>query len=298
MSIETAYSLELKDVISALEANQYYRQGKLHDPRSFSCVGSDDCNAQLTCANFSKLPNEWIVPPYFKQSTDSSPHSSNCNYVKHKATAKNQKSPNGSSLKNTGNFNLILDPNGFSKPKADNPSIKGKASNATITSYTRKSSLSKTKVQQKNSDIKSLRKLVDVYRSEDYDKSTTKININSSSITLERLFFNLDITNEIKHQQQVYFGKATIYERKEGDKFYIIKFSTKHLHVSNNETITDKPSILVFKDQIQKHKHLRRFRKYVGTSSTFTCYFFGYPELHKYINFSVHNNYHNLLLTD
>src|SRR5699024_7067858 len=235
MSIETAYSLELKDVISALEANQYYRQGKLHDPRSFSCVGSDDCNAQLTCANFSKLPNEWIVPPYFKQSTDSSPHSSNCNYVKHKATAKNQKSPNSSSLKNTGNFNLILDPNGFSKPKADNPSIKGKASNATITSYTRKSSLSKTKVQQKHSDIK------------------------SSSITLERLFFNLDITNEIKHQQQVYFGKATIYERKEGDKFYIIKFSTKHLHVSNNETITDKPSILVFKDQIQKHKHLRRF---------------------------------------
>lgn len=297
MSIETAYSLELKDVVSALEANQYYRQGKLSDPRAFSCVGSDDCNAQLTCANFTKLPNEWIVPPYFKQSTDLSPHSSNCDYVKNKATAKNQKNSIGSYLKKTGNFNLILDPNGFSKPKADNPSIKGSTSNSTITGYTKPYSTI-NKSQQRSSDIKSLRKLVDVYRSEDYDNSTTKININSSSLTLEKLFFNLDIKNEIKHQQHIYFGKATIYERREEDKFYIIKFLTEHFHISNNENITDKPSIMVFKDQIQKHKNLKRFNKYVGTSNTFTCYFFGYPELNKYINFKLHNNYHNLLLRD
>src|SRR5699024_12451097 len=108
---------------------------------------------------------------------------------------------------------------------------------------------------------------------EDYDNSTTKININSSSFTLEKIFFNLDSTNEIKHRQHIYFGKATIYERKKYDKLYIIEFSTEQFHVLKNKTITDKPSILVFKDQIQKHKHLRKFEKYISTGSTFTCYF-------------------------
>ena len=298
MSIETAYSLELKDVISALEANKYYRRGKLHDPRAFSCIGSDDCNVQLTCANFSKLPNEWIVPPYFKQSSDLSPHSSNCDYVKHKITAKSQKGNISNSLIKTGNFNLVLDLDGFSKPKADNPTITGKTNSGALTSYTKKSVSNKNKFQQKNSDVKSLRKLVDIYQSEDYDNSTTKININSSSFTLEKIFFNLDSTNEIKHRQHIYFGKATIYERKKYDKFYIIEFSTEQFHVLKNKTITDKPSILVFKDQIQKHKHLRKFEKYISTGSTFTCYFFGYPELQKYINFKLHNNYYNLFLRD
>src|SRR5690625_779812 len=202
MSIETAYSLELKDVISALEANKYYRRGKLHDPRAFSCIGSDDCNVQLTCANFSKLPNEWIVPPYFKQSSDLSPHSSNCDYVKHKITAKSQKGNISNSLIKTGNFNLVLDLDGFSKPKADNPTITGKTNSGALTSYTKKSVSNKNKFQQKNSDVKSLRKLVDIYQSEDYDNSTTKININSSSFTLEKIFFNLDSTNEIKRSEE------------------------------------------------------------------------------------------------
>ena len=298
MSIEAAYSLELKQVISALEANQYRRQGKLHDRKAFLCVGSGDCKAQLTCTNFSKLPNEWGVPPYFKKPPELNPHSSNCDYVQDKATAKKRKKFNGSSFKKTGNFNLLLDTNGFNKPKSDNPSITGKSNSTTITRYTSKSVSIKRNTQQKNSKIKSLRKLVDVYQSEDYDNSTTQVNMDASSVTLKELFYNLDTASEIQNQQHVYFGKAIIYEIKAEDKFYIIKFLTKHSHKSNNQSVTVEPSILVFKDQIQKHKHLKKFVKYVNTKDTFTCYFFGSPKLQKFINFELQNNYHNLFLRD
>ena len=295
MSIENAYSIELGKIISAIKANQLCREGKLNDKRAFLCAGSDDCKVQLTCVNFPKIPSEWGQTPHFKLSTEQSSHSLNCEYTKQKVTIKKQSGSNGSSVKKSGDFNLILGSNGFNKPKSDNPSITGKDNNTNLTNYTKNSS-STGKKQQKNNNTKSFRKLIDIYQSEEYDNSTTTININSSSRTLESLFFNLDVTSEINYELHVYFGKAIIFERKPEDKYYIIKYLTKHFHISENQKIKDEPSILVFKDQIQNHKHLKRFNKYIDTNHIFTCYYFGYPKLNKFINFDLGKNYYNLFL--
>ncbi|MEJ8766937.1 hypothetical protein WKU33_13925 [Oceanobacillus sp. HCA-5259] len=297
MSIENAYSTELGKIISAIKANHLSREGKLNDNRAFLCTGSDDCKVQLTCVNFSKPPSEWGQTPHFKLSSEQSSHSLNCEYTKQKVTTKKQSRSNSSSVKKSGNFNLILGSNGFNRPKSDNPSVTGEDNNTNLTSYT-KSSSSTRKTHQKNSNTKSFRKLIDIYQSLEYDNSTTTININSSSRTLENLFFNLDVTSEINYELHVYFGKAIIFERKPEDKYYIIKFITKHFYISENQRVTNEPSILVFKDQIENHKHLKRFKKYVDTNHIFTCYYFGYPKLHRFINFDLGKNYYNLFLKD
>lgn len=297
MTIENAYSKELRKIISAIKANQFCRDGKLNDNRAFMCIGSNDCKVQLTCVNFSKTPNEWGQTPHFKLSNKQSYHSPNCKYAQEKIVTRKQSSANLKSIKKSGNFTLILGTNGFNKPKNDNPIISGKSNNANIASYNKSSSSTK-RTQQKNSNTKSFRTLIDIYQSEEYDNSTTTIKINSSSRTLENLFFNLDVTREINYKLHVYYGKAIIFERNPKDNYYIIKFITKQFYTSKNKTITDKPSILVFKDQITNHKHLKLIKKYVNTNHIFTCYYFGYPKLHNFINFDIGKNYYNLFLKD
>ncbi|MCY8493167.1 hypothetical protein [Bacillus inaquosorum] len=296
MGIEYAYSLELKRDISALEANQYCRQGRLKDKRAFKCIGSEDCQINLTCANFSALPSQWGVAPYYKPSKEGEEHSSNCPYNKHhKANSKNRLVSNKSSFKKTGHFNLILDNGGFTKSSSSSQSNAGRSSSSIKHLYTTNVDPTQKNVKKRNADIGSLKKLVDVFESDDYDNSATTVKINSTPISLEKLFHSLDDHSELFKEIRVYFGEAKIYERNSEDNFYIIEYTMESFHRINKKMITRKPSILIYKNQIQKHRHLRGLQKYVNTNSTFNCYFFGIPTLHDYINFELKNNFYNIL---
>lgn len=299
MSIEEAFSLEKEEPLTALKANSLRRQNLLRKANSFVCVGSHDCNAKLTCINFSKSPGDWVMAPHFRLLPgQSNNHSINCKYFKREVKGKKNKQPQNASLHNKGEFNLKLNSTGFKKPQPSKPIVKNNASNAAaVTTYVSRSNPNNKKTKSVNSEISSLRKLIEVYNSDDYDNSQTMITVGSKTLCLNELFINFDSSKEITMNlcSFVYFGKAIIFERKIADPYYIIRFDTENHFVSSSETIKAQASFLVFKNQIEKHRHLRVFKKHVN-NKPILCYIYGNPEIskHKYINFKL-ENYYNIL---
>lgn len=299
MSIEKAFSLEIQKQLTALKANSLRRQNILHDPKAFICAGSPDCKVELTCVNFSKKPSEWVQAPHFRLSNQLSNHSNNCSFFKKETKGKNCTQPRKTTLNNKGNFNLILNSTGFNKPQPSNPVIRNNANNTTtVTTYVSTSSTNLKNINSINSEISSLRKLIDVYNSDDYDNSKTKVTVGSKTLCLDELFINFDSSKEIKldSYSYVYYGKAIIIERNNTNPFYIVRFTKENQFVSDSDTIKAQASFLVFKNQIQKHRHLKSFEKHVN-SKPILCYIYGRPEVRteKYINFKL-ENYHNILL--
>ncbi|WP_413522453.1 hypothetical protein [Photobacterium phosphoreum] len=65
MKLEKAYSLELKQQISPVDADQKYREEKITSKFNFECP-DDNCHAAVTCANLDKPKAKRKVEPYYK----------------------------------------------------------------------------------------------------------------------------------------------------------------------------------------------------------------------------------------
>lgn len=300
MSIQKAYSLELKKEVSAFQANALALKNKISDPHAFRCVGSNDCNIPLQCINFDKAYDQRKVAPYFKipKGTTIMNHSKNCIY--HKKVIRNneiQKVLNGYNLKDTRELNLVLSTSGFMEPKASHNYITdNNTAHDSNSSFIRKQPMKKHMEKEKNTNVKSLKAIIDIYNNSDvYDKETI-VNLPNNKISLDQLFINLDIEKTIPSHnfERIYFGDAKIEERKSTDAYYIIKFTTQHRIIFEGNSRLTNPSILVFKDQIQSHKHLKALASIVNTNKIFKCYFFGVPIIENFFNFKVNKNYHNL----
>ncbi|MGY5651713.1 hypothetical protein [Vibrio cincinnatiensis] len=87
MKLEKAYSLELKQEVSPVDADRKYREGKITSKFKFECP-DDNCNAAVTCANLDRPKAKRKVEPYYKVVED---HSEQCLIGKDISEAKRKK---------------------------------------------------------------------------------------------------------------------------------------------------------------------------------------------------------------
>lgn len=78
MRIEEAYSIEAKEIIDPELAYDYFWSGKISDKQKFECP-SEDCDAQITCANLDKMRSDMIRDPHYRAYSS---HSDECVYTK------------------------------------------------------------------------------------------------------------------------------------------------------------------------------------------------------------------------
>lgn len=75
--IELAYSLEIQCIVDAMEANEMWIEGRLHDKRKFVCV-DDTCDAKITCKNMDTFAYKRKMNPHFIMSCRENMHSLTC----------------------------------------------------------------------------------------------------------------------------------------------------------------------------------------------------------------------------
>jgi len=63
--IDQAYSTEVQKIVNLLEAEKYYREGKITNQTAFTCIGMN-CDFPITCANLSKPSALRKRDPYFR----------------------------------------------------------------------------------------------------------------------------------------------------------------------------------------------------------------------------------------
>lgn len=67
-SIDLAYSLELGEVVDAMEANELWVEGILTNKWAFECA-DENCNAKITCKNMDTYADKRKMKPHFIMSS-------------------------------------------------------------------------------------------------------------------------------------------------------------------------------------------------------------------------------------
>ncbi|WP_054704867.1 hypothetical protein [Bacillus sp. JCM 19041] len=215
MTYPTAFSIELGETITASLANRLSFTGELTDSRAFICDGHDDCNAPLTCANFKTTKNERKNNPYFTEGArKANNHSESCSYLVKKSNSSNTNKETSSQVKQSKKLKLILGKDGFKKPqprKQTHNTLSPQSNSSLTATYSVNSNGDKERKYSK-SHVKTLRTLVEVFQSGEYDLDNTKLET-LDSLSLNELFHSLDTPSTLSYQFRVYFGQAKIFEK-------------------------------------------------------------------------------------
>ena len=75
--IDLAYSLEIHDIVDAMEANELWIEGVIKDKKAFECI-QDLCEAKITCRNMDTLATERKMIPHFIYSSQENRHIVGC----------------------------------------------------------------------------------------------------------------------------------------------------------------------------------------------------------------------------
>lgn len=285
MSIETAFSLELNKDISAIQANQLALKGLLSNPHAFRCNGSNDCKASLQCVNFNKTFKERVIEPYFKvpKTTEATTHSKDCKYKKidssSNVTIKSESQKN--KLSNSEDIFLVLSSVGFTE-SVENYSTNQNSIKSNPTTK-QSSSFKASDSRNINSNVKGLKKIIDLYLNE--NNRDRNVHLYKESVKLKDLFINLQKYPiiDLNLNKRIYFGKAKILEKKPSDPYLIIEFIINKGNKHNNRNYI-KASMLVYKNRLQEHKHLKKFLLSVNTDKYVNVYFFGVPHFNEKFN--------------
>ncbi|MGE1212422.1 hypothetical protein ACQ4LK_13725 [Bacillus pumilus] len=149
-------------------------------------------------------------------------------------------------------------------------------------------------IYQTNKEVKSLAQLIVLKNNVSDNKLNPVFEISKNmKVTLNELFYSLDSPNEVKYELRVYYGQAQFISANGHD---IIKFTTELHHKNHpNEIVTDTPSIKIFSSKFNEFRHLKGLVSYLNTDKTFTCYYFGFPKLDRFIRF-IPYYYNNLFI--
>ena len=79
--VELAFNLEINDIVDAMEANELWLEGILHDKRAFKCV-YENCDAKITCKNMDTYADNRKVIPHFIMASRENKHNVLCEAYK------------------------------------------------------------------------------------------------------------------------------------------------------------------------------------------------------------------------
>lgn len=222
--IELAYSLEVCDVVDAIEANELWLEGVIKDKRAFICTG-EGCSAGVTCKNMDSYPESRKMIPHFIMSSRENEHYIFCDVLKELERVSKEKNVGnkGDELKNISkkvcfhverpeNHRKIVNTTPIEKKPEEE--LEEEKRNAT---ERRKSN---------NSNFYWLNSLiwyyVEAYKENRLDKEKIEIDFGNNrkyKYDLAHLFkrINQEKVNSVKrYNHYIYYGRAKIFSRKDG----------------------------------------------------------------------------------
>ena len=289
-SIPYAYSLELKEILSADDAYDFFWAGKLVDKRKFKCP-DPKCQATYTCANMDKEETELLQIPHFRITGE---HDEGCSLLKLPSEIPAKTSTSVSSEASPGQF-LEIGEFVLVRPE---PSSREQHINENAQSYQYISSVGEQQiVYSPNRKFYSIRPLVerffDLRETGRLDLATIKVD--GRTFPLKYLFkgiFNQDI-DEHQEYPHIYWGPA--YINAWNAENFRISFNSRFLH--DSELI--RPSFFVTRNQLDSHQSGRRLSRYLSQKSidektAFITFIYGIPTYKQskgknYVNFDLDN---------
>lgn len=240
VTITEAKSLDLNKHITAPEADQYHKLGKINSQYRFECI-DDQCNAQITCANLLKEVAKRKKEPYFIYVGD---HSDLCKEkdkiekLEREQQENRESNPRKYISEKFAFFN-------FDKPstkKVETTFIGGNAPTSTLTNGS--GTLAGQNQTGTRPSKKALSSWVKLFNDKESDISVI---YNDEEIHIRDLFINIDEVkniNDLDEEPKIYYGTAWVNPRKNGIK---LTFNNK---VQLDELI-QQPSLMLFNSKIK-----------------------------------------------
>jgi hypothetical protein len=236
MSLEQAFSLEVKLDITATKADELYSTGLIKSKFAFKCP-EPSCNAQITCANLDKPKVKRKRDPYFVFVSD---HNNDCPLKASKAYGRSSRYGDETSdevyVANSIRLNLVapssksLDEDTDSEAENNANHLKAKPNNY-------------GSGKRKQQYTKRLSSMVDAFLANE----NFTVNTPDGFIELKDLFVKIDnqSIDDFPDEFRVYYGKAWINKNEKG---YSVRFDNKLQH----EDLVVAPSFFIPNDFIDE----------------------------------------------
>lgn len=184
---ESAYSIELKEKITARKAVELSAKNKLTDNRSFKCC-DEKCGISLTCTNWKNTKGKRF---YFVPSSNDELHVIGCDEVS-AAEKRNQIAKEltniSSEVKNNGIITMITSPDRNTKEAKEKPDTSSLAPNGK--KYKNNNNLNGIHSESKRAS--NIETFVELFKINDIDKDKSLISVNNKKYSLNTLFIPSD----------------------------------------------------------------------------------------------------------
>ncbi|TDM28789.1 hypothetical protein ETH98_08365 [Macrococcoides caseolyticum] len=204
----------------------------------------------------------------------------------------NQSKLNKSELKNSGDFRLHLSVNGFNPITNNHVKTSSKAISNSYDDNFNEDIKNDQNTKVIHSNINSLRKLVSLYNSDEYNNKSTLLRIGNTSTVLDDLFVDMNDTNTLSGDTKVFHGKFWV-----NDNNGSFKLNSVNKHSFNNTTnrvsfFIDK--MIINNDFLDKLTKASKIKKpiYIYCYSELTI---NYSKEKYYLNLDYQVNINNIL---
>lgn len=237
--VEQAYSIELKDNISAIRAHRFSLEGRLNSKNNFRCI-DEECLIPLTCTNWKKSDGKRF---YFKPSHNDELHIQGCACI---SAQENKEQVNKEVHKAR---ETISDSGIISVKKSLNKArVNGGKSVASLDTTEHSISSSRINIhrnQVQDRQLSAVATFVELYEDPQINNSFKNIRIEDELISLDEYF--VDIKKPlVKDKQRIFYGLAQV---------SIASFNKKILQIQFIDS--DYPNIYSSLEQIQKRSNTR-----------------------------------------
>ncbi len=223
--VEFAYSLEINDIVDAMEANELWIEGILNDKRAFECI-DENCEAKITCKNMDTFAYDRKVIPHFIMANRENMHSASCELYKEyvKKESIRGKSKNERKTYNIGR-NVCFHMERPENHRIIKHTFSGEGSK-NEQDIKRKMKRTSERRKNRNSNYYWLNSLIGYYiasyKEGTIHQNTVDIDFGKNkkyNYTLNKLFKRIKKeieTTDADKRHYVYYGKGKVFSRKDG----------------------------------------------------------------------------------
>lgn len=237
--VERAYSLELSETISALEAQKYSLEGRLNSEKQFRCI-DNNCEIPLTCTNWKRRGGKRF---YFKPSHNDELHVEGCTCISPQEVKEQVNKEVFAAKGIISDSGIISVKKSLSKAK-----VNGGKSIASLDTAEHLTTSSRTNIHRKqvrDRQLSAVATFVELYKDPQIDNSFKNIRIENELLSLDEYF--VDIKNPlVKDKQKIFYGLAQV---------SIASFNKKILQIQFIES--NYPNIYSSLEKIQKRSNTR-----------------------------------------
>ena len=201
--VERAYSLELSETISALEAQKYSLEGRLNSEKQFRCI-DNNCEIPLTCTNWKRRSGKRF---YFKPSHNDELHVEGCTCISPQEVKEQVNKEVFVAKGIISDSGIISVKKSLSKAKVNGG--KSVASLDTAEHSTTSSGTNILRNQVQDRQLSAVATFVELYKDPQIDNNVRNIRIEGELLSLNEYF--VDTTGQIvEDKQRIFYGQALV----------------------------------------------------------------------------------------